>query len=123
MHGTTFGGNPIACAAGSVVIDEVVDGGLMRNAAITGVHFLDQLHSLKAKHPRMVKDIRGKGLMIGCELFVPGKPIVDKLLDRGFIINCTHQTVLRFLPPLITQPSDIHTLCGALDQSFRELVP
>lgn len=113
-HGTTFGGNPVACAAGNVVLNEVVEQGLMANAAQVGAYFIEQLLLLKAKMPHFINDVRGRGLMIGVELAFAGKSIVDAMLEKQIIINCTHQNVLRFVPPLIVKEKHIDELCRVL---------
>ncbi len=113
-HGTTFGGNPVACAAGKVVLEEVVDNGLMRNAEVVGGYFLEKLASIKHDLPDTIKEVRGRGLMIGAELTFPGKTVVDTMLEKGIIINCTHGNVLRFLPPLIAERSHVDELVDAL---------
>jgi acetylornithine/succinyldiaminopimelate/putrescine aminotransferase len=101
VHGTTFGGNPVACAAGVAVLHELFEGGVMANAAAMGAHLGARLAALKEEFPRRIKEVRGFGLMAGMELDVPGEPIVAALRERGVLLNCTQQTVLRFLPPLI----------------------
>ena len=113
-HGTTFGGNPVACAAGKVVLAEVVEHGLMKNAEKMGAYFLDQLKNIQIEHPHAVKEVRGKGLMIGLELASAGKSIVDAMLEHKIIINCTHVNVLRFLPPLIAQREHVDAICKVL---------
>lgn len=113
-HGTTFGGNPVACAAGKVVLTEVVENGLMKNASDVGSYFLEQLKKIQIELPHSVKEIRGKGLMVGMELTFPGKAIVDSMLERKIIINCTHGNVLRFLPPLIAQREHVDEVCNGL---------
>lgn len=118
-HGTTFGGNPVACAAGIAVLHEIVDGRLLHNAEAVGSYFLHQLKSIQRKNPALIKDVRGKGLMIGIELSMEGKPIVDALLERKILINCTHKTVLRFLPPLITTNEHVDEVCSALIDVMR----
>jgi predicted acetylornithine/succinylornithine family transaminase len=119
-HGTTFGGNPVACAAGRVVLEEIVERGLMRNAAEVGGYFSNQLTALKAKLPDAITEVRGKGLMLGIELPFPGKSVADAMLARKIIINCTHQNVLRFLPPLIVERKHVDTLCSALSESLEQ---
>ncbi len=113
-HGTTFGGNPVACAAGKVVLTEVVENGLMKNAEKVGSYFLERLRNIQIELPHSVKEVRGKGLMLGMELSFPGKAIVDAMLERKIIINCTHTNVLRFLPPLIAQREHVDTVCNVL---------
>jgi predicted acetylornithine/succinylornithine family transaminase len=122
MHGTTFGGNPVACAAGAAVIREVVEGGLMTNAAAMGRYLLDQLQQLQADFPRIVREVRGFGLMVGMELSLEGDPIVAELrsADR-ILLNCTDKTVLRFVPPLIIGKPEIDRACEALRRVFGSL--
>lgn len=122
-HGTTFGGNPVACAAGKVVLNEIMHNGLMRNAATVGAYFLQQLSALQRDFPTLIKDVRGKGLMVGVELSIEGKPILEALLERKILINVTSKTVLRFLPPLVVQPAHVDTLCAALREVFATVQP
>lgn len=110
-HGTTFGGNPVACAAGRVVLNEIVHNGIMQNAALMGNFLVDKLRSLHRTFPHLIKNVRGKGLMVGMELSSPGKPVIDALLERRILLNCTHINVLRFLPPLIVEKTHIEQLC------------
>lgn len=117
-HGTTFGGNPVACAAGKVVLQEVVENGLMENASDTGSYFIQQLNMLQSEMPGAVKQVRGRGLMVGMELSFPGKSVVDAMLEQRFVINCTHGNVLRFLPPLIVEKSHIDHLCKSLRETI-----
>ncbi len=114
-HGTTFGGNPLATAAGLAVMKEMIEQDLPGRAAETGEYFFAKLRELAEQFPCIV-DIRGLGLMIGVELSFPGKSVVDALLERGFIVNCTAENVLRFVPPLIITLSEIDALIEALAQ-------
>lgn len=107
IHGTTFGGNPVSCAAGKVVLEEVFENGLMDNAAEMGDYLYEQLNEIKKMFPDDIKEIRGKGFMQGVEMNYPGQDIVRKMRDRKILTNCTNNTVLRLLPPLITEKKDI----------------
>lgn len=118
VHGTTFGGNPVACAAGSVVLDEVVEGGLMRNAARAGEVLHAAGERLRWEFPRLVKETRGYGCMIGIDLCVDSQPFVDALLARGILVNSTHQTVLRLLPPLTVTADQ----CEHFEHELRSLL-
>jgi acetylornithine/N-succinyldiaminopimelate aminotransferase len=100
-HGTTFGGNPVACAAGCAVMEEIVHKGLMKQAATIGENFKMKARELQNQFPAVIKEVRGLGCMLGIELHRDGQPIVDEMLNRGILINCTNTTVLRFLPPYI----------------------
>ncbi len=107
IHGTTFGGNPVSCAAGKVVLEEVFENGLMDNSAEMGAYLYEQLNEIKKMFPDDIKEIRGKGFMQGVEMNYPGQDIVRKMRDRKILTNCTNNTVLRLLPPLITEKKDI----------------
>ena len=102
-HGTTFGGNPVSCAAGKVVLEEVFENGLMNNAKELGSYFIEQLKEL----PGDIKEVRGKGFMIGVELFYEGDKIVEQMRRKKVLTNCTSGNVLRILPPLIAGRSEI----------------
>jgi len=115
-HGTTFGGNPVACAAGVAVMHEVLENGLMKKAGEIGDYLKAQFSTLKSEFPVLVQDVRGYGCMLGIELSKDGQPVVDQLQERGFLVNCTHTTVLRFLPPFIVTRDQCDALIGALRQ-------
>ena len=118
-HGSTFGGNPLACAAGLASLETLLeDNIIIQNVEALGKHFMDGLRSLKAKYP-FIKDVRGQGLLIGMELDFEGKEIVTECLKQGFLINCTVNTVLRFMPPLIISEEEIDQLIDALDGIFQ----
>ena len=101
QHGTTFGGNPVSCAAGIVVMREIFESGLMRRADAAGSRFLAGLEEIRKAFPGLVRDVRGKGLMIGMELAKPGDAVVADLLAEGVLSNCTNVNVIRIVPPLI----------------------
>lgn len=121
VHGTTFGGNPVACAAGSVVLEELTERGLIQHVAEVGEYFLDQLRQLQREFPNLIADVRGKGLMIGVELTQEGEPIVEKMREEGVLINCTNQTVVRFLPPLIITNAHVDDAMSALRKVVSSL--
>ena len=100
QHGSTFGGNPVACAAGLAVIEEIKKG-LMNNAYKMGEYLKKRLLVHKKKYPDKIKDVRGMGLMIGIEIAGDGQTIVHKMLDEGVLVNCTNVNVIRLLPPLV----------------------
>ena len=121
-HASTFGGNPLACAAGLAVIQALEEEGLVENAKTTGRYLLEQLQTLGDKHD-FVTDVRGRGLMVGMQLdtAVPGKDIVDAMLDRGYLINSAGGNTLRFAPPLIASPADVDGLTAALAGVLGEI--
>ncbi|UXM84235.1 aspartate aminotransferase family protein [Methanococcus aeolicus] len=117
-HGTTFGGNPLACSASYASV-RVLEG-LLENTQNMGEYFITELNKLKNKYG-FIKEVRGIGLMIGIELSFNGGDIVKKMLEKGYLINCTSDVVLRFLPPLIVEKTDIDGLINALDEVFSEI--
>ena len=120
-HGTTFGGNPVACSAGVAVLEEVLDKGLMNKAGETGDYLRKKFSELQVKFPALVKEVRGLGCMLGVELTQDGQPVVDILQERGILVNCTHQTVLRFLPPYIVTQQHCDTLLDELSDVLKGL--
>jgi len=99
-HGSTFGGNPLACAAALAVLQTLERENLMKNAEVIGEYLIKKLQTLQQKYPALIKTVRGKGLMVGAELTRPGREVVDLCMAQGAIINCTAGNVLRFVPPL-----------------------
>jgi acetylornithine/N-succinyldiaminopimelate aminotransferase len=121
MHGTTFGGGPLACAVAIAVIDFIETENLLVHATEVGDYFRQQLESL-AKHHDSITEVRGKGLMVAAEVDSSdlGKLIVAEMLKRRILINCTSDTVLRFLPPYILERAHVDTAIAALDEIFTE---
>lgn len=118
-HGTTFGGNPLSCAAGKVVLEEVYENGLMENAAELGSYFISQLNELKERYPEKIKEIRGKGFMIGIELLKPCTDFVAIMRGKKILINCTNERVLRILPPLIATKDNIDFFLFTLNETLK----
>jgi len=116
-HAATFGGNPLATAAGVAALRATVEDGILENCQRSSVHFFQRLADLKKKYS-FIKDVRGKGLMVGLELDREGKGVVNDCLKKGFLINCTNETILRFIPPLIVTSEEIDQLVKALDEIF-----
>src|ERR1039457_560081 len=121
MHGTTFGGGPLACAVATAVIDYIEKENLLAHVTEIGEYFQAQLRSLAERHSCIV-DVRGAGLMIAAELNSAdlAKHAVTEMLKRHVIINCTSDTVLRFLPPYIFERAHVDTTIAALDAVFTE---
>lgn len=119
-HASTFGGNPLACSAALAFLKVVENENLVERARETGNYFRAGLEELKKEFP-FVKKIRGKGLMIGLELGFPGKDIVKMCREKGLLINCTVEKILRFLPPLIVEERDIDGALKILDRVFSHL--
>lgn len=120
-HGTTFGGNPLACAAANVVIDTVSQPDFLAHVKEISTYFRGRLDALAAKYPALVKEVRGQGLLLGMELAQPGSGVVMDCIAHGVIINCTMGNVLRFAPPLIITESDVDTVIAALDGALSRL--
>ena len=118
-HASTFGGNPLACAAAIAVIEAIEEDNLLGNAVKLGQYTRDKLSQLKQKH-HIIDSVRGIGLMIGVQLTGPGGEIVDKCLQNGLRINCTAETVLRFMPPMIATCSQIDRAVDILDSALTE---
>ena len=112
-HGTTFGGGPLVCAAANAVLDTMLEENILDNVNEVGDYFIEKL---KALDKDIIAEVRGKGLMVGLELTKPGAEYVDKLREAGFLINCTADKVLRFVPPLIITKEDIDEFVKALDE-------
>ncbi len=112
-HASTFGGNPLACAAGLAVLRTLLEGRVLDHAKRMGEHLAKGLQDCKDRHAA-VKEVRGLGLLQGMELHGEGKPVVDACLSRGLLINCTMDRVLRFVPPLVITQADIDRLLDTL---------
>lgn len=121
-HGSTFGGNPLVCAAAAATIDVLLeDDFVLDQCRRMGKYFKKRLEEIKKEFPGLIADIRGMGLLIGMELTRDGAPIVKECLERGALINCTSGNVLRFMPPLIVTEKEIDHLMDILEQIFDRL--
>jgi acetylornithine/N-succinyldiaminopimelate aminotransferase len=119
-HGSTFGGNPLACATALASLDALLEDNIIIQAVDQlSRHFMVGLSALKKKYG-FVRDVRGKGLLIGMELDFAGKDIVTSCIKEGFLINCTMDRVLRFMPPLIIVEEEIDRLLDTLDALFAK---
>lgn len=105
-HGSTFGGNAVACASGNAVMNTLLNDGVLEHGRAMGEYFLSKLQALKSKFS-FIKGVRGQGLILGAELDREGAAIVDACLREGLLINCTVGKVLRFIPPLIVTKAEI----------------
>jgi acetylornithine/N-succinyldiaminopimelate aminotransferase len=115
-HGSTFGGNPLACAAALASIKVIEDEGLVEKSRELGAYFMKKVHDegIGVYSDLVVKEIRGKGLMIGIELTKPCGKVVDKALERGILINCASDTVIRLVPPLVISKEQIDKVIAVL---------
>ena len=116
-HGTTFGGGPLVCAAANATLDTIIDDDLLVNSKVMGQYLKDELDKIKENHD-IIKEVRGCGLMVGIELTEPGAEYVDKLREKGFLINCTADKVLRLVPPLIIKKEEMDQFVKALDETL-----
>ena len=121
MHGTTFGGGPLACAVAIAVIDAMENESVLAHVTEVGDYFQQQLRQLAKRHD-CIKDLRGKGLMLAAELDSAdlAKATVAEMLKRRIVINCTSDTVLRFLPPYILERKHVDEAIHALDEVLSE---
>jgi len=119
-HASTFGGNCIACAAGIATIEAIDEEAMIENSIKMGKYAFDKLNQLKKKYD-VIDHIRGKGLMIGIQLKSPGADIVAKCLEKGLRINCTQDTVLRFMPAMNVKASEIDKAIKILDSVLKSL--
>jgi acetylornithine/succinyldiaminopimelate/putrescine aminotransferase len=117
MHGSTFGGGALACR-GALEFFDILDG-LLPSIQKTGGCFRTELADL-ARHFGFIKEVRGFGLMIGVELDIPGRQFVTDAMEEGLLINCTHDVVLRFLPPYIITEAEVDRAVDRLKRVFRK---
>jgi acetylornithine/N-succinyldiaminopimelate aminotransferase len=118
-HASTFGGNPLACAAGIATIEAIEEEKLIDNAVRMGQYSVEKLTELKQKFS-IIHGLRGKGLMIGIELTSPGADIVAKCLQKGLRINCTQGNILRFMPSMTITKEQIDQAIGILREVLNE---
>ncbi|MBU2487922.1 MAG: acetylornithine transaminase [Proteobacteria bacterium] len=120
-HATTFGGTPLVCAGALAVVNTLDEQGVLAQCRQTGEYLKGRLKEIAVQRP-VVKEVRGLGLMLGMELSVSGLPVVDAMREKGFLINCTQDKVLRFLPPLIVSKEEVDAMIPALDKALGTLV-
>ena len=121
-HGTTFGGNPLACAAAKAVLDTIKDPAFLQDVTDKGAYLQDRLMPLRKYN--FVKDVRGLGLMQGVQLdpALSGASVVGKMASRGFLLNCAGNNTLRLIPPLIITKQEIDSMTQALADLFANTV-
>ncbi len=119
-HASTFGGNFLATAAGVAALNAILEEGMLENCQKVGQYFLSRLNGVKKKFS-LVQDVRGRGLILGMELKIDGAEIVKEMMKRGFLINCTMNRVLRFLPPLIVTEEEVDRMIEALEEVFKKI--
>jgi predicted acetylornithine/succinylornithine family transaminase len=117
-HASTFGGNPLAMVSSLATLDVVIHGGILENCVKTGTYFFEKLKALKERYP-LIREVRGKGLIVGVELNIEGADIVRMCMKKGLLINCTNGNVLRFVPPLIIEEADVDAALDILEEVMK----
>ena len=121
-HGSTFGGNPLVCSAALAAMRTIADDGVLGNCRAIGTYLTQQLVQLQAKYD-FIKEVRGRGLIIGMELAIEGGDLVKTAMERGLLINCTVGNVLRFVPPLIVTKDEVDEAVAILDGVLAGVAP
>ncbi|MDQ7782858.1 MAG: acetylornithine transaminase [Desulfomonilaceae bacterium] len=119
-HASTFGGNPLAAAAGVAVVEEILSEGFLAQVEAKGAHLRARLEDLAQRH-ETIREARGVGLMQAVDLKVPGADLVTAMREKGVLINCTSETVVRFLPPLVVTDDEIDRATDTLDAVLRSI--
>jgi acetylornithine/succinyldiaminopimelate/putrescine aminotransferase len=119
-HGSTFGGNPLATAAGLAAVNAILQDGFLEQVKEKGLYLQNQLEKLQTKYS-FIKEVRGLGLIWGMELDRPGADVVSKCMEDGLLINCTNSTVLRLLPPLIVTKEEIDVAVAIMDKALSSV--
>ncbi len=120
-HGSTFGGNPLVCAAALATIRVILEDGILSRTEEIGEYLLGELEGLQRKFPRLIREVRGIGLMIGMGLTIPGGDIVKAGHQKGLLLNVTHDTVLRFVPPLTVSKAEVDEMITILGSILAEV--
>lgn len=118
-HSSTFGGNPLSCAAGIAALKALTEDGLIKNSEKMGKIFIEGLEKLKENHP-IIREVRGKGLMIGVELKFEVKDVLMNLMEKGVLMLYSGRNILRILPPLVITENDITKVLQTLDTVLSE---
>jgi len=119
-HASTFGGTPLVASAAVAAAKILVEEGLLQHCERVGAYFKDRLLELKGKYA-FIQEVRGIGLLLGLDLACDGTPVVKACMEQGFLINCTQEHVLRFIPPLVVQEGQIDALIACLDGIFEKM--
>lgn len=119
-HASTFGGTPLVSAVCTTVLRLLIKENIVDHGRRTGDYFKERLYWLKEKH-QVIEEVRGKGLLLGLRLNTEGAPYVKGCLEKGFLINCVQDNILRFAPPLIIEKQQIDELIQCLDELFGQL--
>jgi acetylornithine/N-succinyldiaminopimelate aminotransferase len=114
-HASTFGGTPLVTAVAKAVTRSIINDGVLDNCTKMGDYFRERLLELKKKYS-IIKGIRGVGLIIGLELEIDGAAVVTACMEKGFLINCVQEKIIRFVPPLIVGKDEIDLFINAFDE-------
>jgi len=120
MHASTFGGNPLAMAAGLATVETIEEEGLLENCVAMSDEFAKRFEALQSQLP-IVRELRIQGMMIGVDLSIPATPAVAKCMERGVLVNATHDTVLRLLPALNVTAAEVEEACDVIGEVLREM--
>ncbi len=120
IHGTTFGGNPLACAAAYAAVNAIIAENMPEQAREKGVYLFKKLNEA-ARKMDAIKEVRGFGLMVGVDLKFKGADVVNKMMDKGVLANCTEETVIRLVPPLIISKEELDRVFDVLIESIKEV--
>ena len=119
-HGSTFGGNPVACSAGLAVLKEVFDSQVLTEVESLSIYFKSRLISLKDNYNNLINEVRGIGFMLGVEMKSTCFKLVEQFRENGILVNCTNENVLRILPPLIASKSNIDYFLNVFSQILEK---
>jgi acetylornithine/N-succinyldiaminopimelate aminotransferase len=114
-HASTFGGNHLACAAAKAALEVIIEEKLPQRAEELGEYLMSRVMELRDSH-EVIKEVRGQGLMIGIELKKNGSYVVEAARKRGVLLNCTHENVVRLLPPLVVKKEQLDRVIKVLDE-------
>lgn len=119
-HASTFGGNPVACAAATVVVESLLEEGFLDQVQQKGAFLISELKGLQKLFPGLIKEIRGMGLMLGMEIGSEAGEVQRFCRERGLLVNCIGGTILRLLPPLNTEEKDLKAALGILEEALQD---
>ncbi len=115
-HGSTFGGNPMAMSIGNGVLDIILKKGFLNNVSKISKYFHKELKKIQSKYPKVIKEIRGLGLLVGIQLFKDPGQVIEQLMKNNLLAVKSSENVVRMLPPLIVKKKEIDQAIGILDK-------
>ena len=120
QHASTFGGNPVSCASAKVVLNKLTKENLLDNVKETGTYLKAELQKLAEKYS-FIKEVRGLGLMLGMELTIPAREIMNKCMEKGLLVIGAGTNIIRFVPPLIITKENVDEAVSILDKVLGEV--